>query len=103
VCERLGREVRKRRSTPECERGSQGLRCTLGLALGEELSTLGEQALETAEVELLGLEREQVPMPTRLQAAVTERLAELRDVDVDAVESARGRAFLPERVDQTVR
>ncbi len=42
-------------------------------------------------------------MPTRLQAPVAERLAELRDVDVDAVEGARGRAILPERVDQAVR
>ena len=74
----------------------------LGLAIGEELSTFAEQALETTEVELLGLEREQVPMPPRLQMPVTERLAELRDVDVDAVEGARGRVVVPERVDQAV-
>ena len=103
LCERLGREVRKRRSSPKGKCGPQRLRCTFGLALGEELSTLPEQALETAEVELLRLEREQVPMPARLQTPVPERLAELRDVDVDAVEGARGRAFLPERVDQAVR
>ena len=42
-------------------------------------------------------------MPTRLQMPVAERLAELRDVDVDAVEGARGRAFIPEHVDQAVR
>ena len=101
--EGLGREVRKRRSAPERECRSQGLRRALGLALGEELSTLAEQALEPAEVELLGLERKQVPLPTRLQTPVAERLAELRDVDVDAVEGARGRVFVPERVDQAVR
>ena len=72
--ERLGREVRKRRSAPERECGPQGLRCTLGLACGEELSTLAEQALETGEVELLGLERQQVPVPARLQAAVPSAL-----------------------------
>jgi hypothetical protein len=41
-------------------------------------------------------------MPTGLETPVTERLAELRDVDVDAVEGARRRRFLPERVDQPV-
>lgn len=51
---------------------------------------------------MFGLEREQVPMPTRLQAPVTERLAELRDVNVDAIDRARGRVFVPKRVDQPV-
>ena len=42
-------------------------------------------------------------MPPCLQMPVPERLAELRDVDMDAVEGARRRFFVPERVDQAVR
>ena len=100
--ERLGREIRERRPAPETECCSQGLCGGSGLTCGEKLSTLSEQALKTAEVDLLGLDREPVTMSTRLQAPVTERFAQLRDVDVDAVERARGRPALPERVDQAV-
>ena len=42
-------------------------------------------------------------MPMRLQPAVAECFAELRDVDMDAVEGACGRLVLPEGVDQAVR
>ena len=101
--EGLGREVRKGRSAPKGEGGPQRLCCAFGLAPGKERSTLAEQALETAEVELLGLERQPVPVPTRLETPVEKRLAELRDVDMDAVEGARGRVILPERVDHPVR
>jgi hypothetical protein len=103
VGERLGREVRERRSTPERERGPQDLGCTPGITGGEELATLAEEALETAEVDLLALERDPVPVSMRLQSPVAERFAELRNVDVDAVESARRRLVLPEGVDEAVR
>jgi hypothetical protein len=53
----LGDEVRKRRTAPQGQGGAQGLRRGLSLALGEELLTLAEQALEPAQVKLLGLER----------------------------------------------
>ena len=42
-------------------------------------------------------------MPPRVQTPVAQRLAEVRDIDVNAVERARGRILLPERVDQPVR
>ena len=100
--ERLGREIRERRPAPETECCSQGLCGGSGLTRGEKLSTFSEHALKTAEIDLLGLDREPVTMSTRLQAPVTEGFAQLRDVDVDAVERARGRPALPERVDQAV-
>src|SRR5918994_2237027 len=101
--ERLERDVRERRAAPQSERCSQRLGRKVGLARGEQLSTVAEQALEPAEVELLGLECEQVAAPVRLQAPVAERLTELRDVDVDAVEGARRRALAPQRIDQAIR
>src|SRR5215217_5842069 len=103
LCEGLERDVRERGAVPQSERRSQRVGRTIRLARGQQLSTVHKQALEPAEVELLGLEREQVPAPVGLQAPVAERLTELRDVDMDAVESARRRALTPKRIDQAIR
>ena len=52
------------RARREC--GPKGLRCAFGVACGEELSTLTEQALETVEVEFSWIEQQHVPTTTRL-------------------------------------
>ena len=51
---------------------------------------------------MVGLELEQIAMSPGLQLSVAEHLAELRHVDVDAVDRARRRNVLPERVDQAI-
>lgn len=100
--ERLGREVDERRASPEGQGRPQELRCALGLARGQRFSAFGDQALEAAEVELRGFDREQVAAPTRHQAPVAKRPAEVRDVDPDAVEGTRRRPITPKRVNQAV-
>ncbi len=101
--EGLEGKVRERRSAPESECCAERLRGVLGLARGEKLSTLDELTLEAGGVELFALESEEVPVTAGLQAAVPERPAQPRDVDVDAVRRARRRAFPPQHVDQALR
>ena len=58
------------------------------------------QALEAREVELILVDAQQVAGRLRLQAVLAERLAQLRDVDLERLLRCLRRLFLPERVDQ---
>ncbi len=58
------------------------------------------QELETAEVELLRLDPQQIPARLRLQAVPAEHLAELGDVDLERLSRRLGRLLVPEGLDQ---
>src|SRR5439155_7074411 len=61
-----------------------------------------EEALEAAGVELIRAYVQEIAGLASDEPAVAERLSQLRDVDVHAVQRARRRALAPERVDQTL-
>ena len=60
------------------------------------------EALEAVEVELAGLDAKQVPRSTRQEAAFAEGLAHPRDLGVERMGGAAGRAFSPQSVDQLI-
>ena len=88
--ERLGGDVVERRSPPEGERLARG--------------SLGHELLEAARVELARADPQLIAVPARddLRAVVRgpERLAQLRDVDLDHLVRRRRRRLAPEAVDQ---
>ncbi len=96
-------QVRERWPAPERQRRAQHFRRLLRIPARPKLSPLGEKALEALDVELLGLERQHVPASMRHEVAVAEELAQLRDVDADAVERAGRHILAPEGVDQAIR
>ena len=63
---------------------------------------MDEQLLEAVDVELLGLEQQPVAASLGDYAPVSQHFAQLRDVDVDAVEGTRRRGVAPECLDQAV-
>src|SRR4029450_2596746 len=73
-----------------------------GVARGKRGPALAEEELESGQVDLLGLNCEHIPTSARQQLCATERLAQVRDVDAEAVQGARGRAAVPEGVDRAV-
>ena len=102
--ERLVREVGERGAAPEdegaLERGGRGRR----MAGGELPAALLEEILEAAGVELLGRERQDVPVLPGGQRgpAVREGLAQARDLHVERARGGRRRALAPQRVHDPV-
>jgi hypothetical protein len=76
--------------------------CPRGLTGGERLTALGEQTLEAGDIELLRLDRKQVATTTGQEPLASDRLAEVRDEDADAVEGARRWMLSPERFGHTI-
>ena len=86
--EALAGELRERRATPQRQR-------LVELALGLE-------RLEAVEVELAGLDAQQVAGRPRLDPLAAEELAQVGDVDLQRLVDGRRRVLLPQRVDQPV-
>ncbi len=99
--ERLVDEVGEGWPTPERERlAERGLRGLGVVSLQRAPALLGE-AREAMDVDVIRGELEHVPRRTGRDHG-PERLAELRDVDLDGVRSRVGRVAGPERVDEAV-
>jgi hypothetical protein len=61
-----------------------------------------DEPASTFDVELAFLDAKPIPRRLRLETAGTERLSELRDVDLDRFRRRLRRLVLPDRVDQVV-
>ena len=100
---RLERQIRQRPAPPERECGGEplsGIRC---VAVGERGTPLVDQALEAHEVDALEFALKLVSGRARDDHSLTERLAEVRDVDLERVCGARRRGLAPDALDQRVR
>ena len=89
-------DVGERLAAPEVERLAQ----ERGRARGLGACRLGRQPLEPAQVELVRFAAEDVARRARLDRTVAERLAQLRDVDLERRRRRRRRRVGPELVDQ---
>ena len=95
-------EVRERRSAPDRKRNAQRLGSSARLALLDCLPSLPDERLEAPGVEVGRLDVKNVALPARLEAGSSQSLAELRDVDLDALDRLRRRPTVPELLDQTL-
>ena len=98
--ERLVLELRKGWAAPQPERLPQQVAGLLGGALAEALAAPLEQAVEPRQVERARLDAEQIPGQARLEHALVEQLAQLRDVDLHGLDRGRRRLLAPEVVDE---
>ena len=81
---RLRGEVRERLPAPQIERRPKELGCALGLSADERVAGLFGGALESAQIELVGLELNHVAGRARLDRRLgAEHLAQLRDLPLD--------------------
>ena len=99
--ERLVDEVGERRAAPERERLAQRDLGGGRVARLERGPPLLRERDEAVHVDALGLELEHVARRARRDDGA-ERLAELRDVDLDGVRGRLGRIAGPERLDEPV-
>jgi hypothetical protein len=102
LSERLVGEVGQRRTAPQRERLPE-FRCrALRIAVSQPAPAVREQLVEPFRVKLAWHQFQRVATALRDQAAVSDHPAQLRDVDVDAVQCAGRRRLAPQRVDQPV-
>ena len=99
--ERLVEEVGERRPAPERERLAERALGGSGIPALERRPSVLREAGEAVEVDALGCELELVARRARRDHG-PERLAELRDVDLDRVRGGLGRVAGPERLDEPV-
>jgi hypothetical protein len=99
--ERLVSEVRQRRAAPQLERFAQALGCALRLPVSECRPALGREALEALEVELAGLDADQITAAVR-DDDVAQLAAEARHMHLKRLRGARRRIVAPELVDQAI-
>src|SRR5262249_59602315 len=71
-----------------------------GTAGGEPLATLAGKPFESVEIQLSFLEVKRVARRLRREPLGGDRLAKLRDVDLERLRRRLGRVVAPERVDQ---
>ncbi len=100
--ERLVGELAERRAPPERERFVQQLGRAAVLVASERPPSLAGEPAEATRVEPIGIEREAIAAPAGLDHAVAERLAEIRDVDLDRLRRGGRSALAPDRVDQAI-
>ena len=100
--EALVGEVRERRAPPQRQRVAQPLRRVGRQAAGEQAPPLVHQPLESVEIELVGLDPDDVAGRSGRQHVLRKRLAKSRDVDPQRGGGALGRVLAPELVDQPV-
>ena len=99
----LVREVGERVAAPERKRGLERRERLGRLAVGVRPPALLEQPLEADDVDLLRLDLEDVAAgPCQQRLVRLERLAQPRDLDVEAVVGRPRRPVRPKRVDQPV-
>jgi hypothetical protein len=94
--ERLVAEVGQRRSPPQGQRLGQRVGGLGGSPVGQGLATLGEQALEPAQVDLVGDGPEQVSRRPGHQPALRQGPAEPRHGGLEGVGRPRGRVLAPQ-------
>src|SRR5262245_5099759 len=90
-------EIGERRSAPERERLGQRRRTRRRVA-----AVRSDGPLEAGEVELLGLDVEQVAGRARIQSLRREQLAQVGDIDLEGRPRRLRGALAPEAVDQRV-
>ena len=95
-------KVRERRAPPERERVAQPCRRLRGPTAAEQAPALVHQPLEAMEIQVVGLDPEDVAGGPGLQHVLRKRLAESRDVDPQRTVGPLGRVLPPELVDQAV-
>ncbi len=100
--EALVGEVRERRASPERQRVAEPLRRVGRQAAGEQAPSLVHEALEAVEIELVGLDPDDVAGRSGRQHVLRKRLAQSRDVDAQRSGGVLGRVLAPELVDQPV-
>ena len=100
--EALVGEVRERRAPPQRQRVAQPLRRVGRQAASEQAPPLVHQALEAVEIELVGLDPDDVAGRSGRQHVLRKRLAKSRDVDPQRGGGVLGRVLAPELVDQPV-
>ena len=103
LSERIEREVRQRRASPELEGHAQGARRGLVRAGVEVPSSLLGQVLELCGVDRVGVDPEQIAGRLPDDRVRRQQLAELRHVDLERVGRGLGRVASPELLDQCVR
>ena len=96
------RGVGKSRAAPKGKCSAQESRSELRVA-GQGLPAVCQQGLEPVDVECAGGDPQEVPGGERLQGAVTERPAELRDVELKGLPRRGRRRVAPHGPDQPVR
>ena len=101
--ERLVREVGKRRAAPEIQRLAKAACCARGVSRSRGCSSACHQCLETVQIELLGLELDDVAGGARHDGRGPERFPQGRDVALQHdLDGPRG-ILTPELVDDAVR
>src|SRR6266545_4164630 len=102
MCKRCRVEVGQRSSPPERERRRQLRGRLAGVAGGERGAAVVRESLEAADVERVGLDREQVARSARDDSLAAERLPQAGDVALQSRGRGLGRAPPPELIDQPV-
>ena len=100
--EALVGEVRERRAPPQRQRVAEPLRRVGRQAAREQAPPLVHQPLEAVEIELVGLDPDDVAGRSGRQHVLRKRLAQPRDVDAQRGGGVLGRVLAPELVDQPV-
>ena len=95
-------EIRERRASPQRKRLVEPLRRIGRQPANEQAPPLVHEALEPVEVELVGLDSNDVARRSRGQHIRRKCLAQPRDVDPQRSGSVLGRVLAPEVVDQPV-
>ena len=99
--ERLGRELRQRRATPERERLHERRSRAGRVGRREQAASLGRELLEPRQVEIVRVRGDEVTARPRLHDVFRrERATEPRHVDLQRFRRVRGRPVAPERLDQ---
>ncbi len=99
--ERLVLDIGQSRAPPEHERAPKHTACLFRGATGDQRPAPVEQALESVQVEGAGLDVKHITGRLRLDHALAEDLAQLRDIDLGSFHRRGRRPLPPQRVDQT--
>src|SRR5205085_9161907 len=104
--ERLGRQLREGWATPHAERPVEGLQRALGRMTCQRLPTGEDQVLEPCNIELVRVDFEFVPRRmaanARTRAGRLQRLSQVRQIDVERVNSSRRGFVTPEHLNKSI-
>src|SRR5580704_2211216 len=103
LCERLVREIREGRATPQPERLPEPPGRGTRITVLQRASTLPNKRLEAFHIHLARFGLQQVPARTGHQQPVAKRLAQARHVPLNDLDRARGCLLAPELVYQAIR
>ncbi len=100
--ERLVREVGKSRAAPEAQRLAKSACCAPGITRRRSSSGVRDESLEAVQIQLVGLELDDVAGRTRRDGVGPEHLAQIRDVALEHDLHGPRRLLPPELVDDAV-